>query len=316
MDKIYDVFTVGAGPAGLTAALYCRRAEKSVIIAEKEVAGGQVTHSPKIENYPGSAQMSGLDFAERLVAQVKEHGAELVEDEVTALHRDDDGLWTVSLAGDDKVRARSVIIAAGVHHRTLGLAGEDELEGAGVSYCAVCDGAFYRGMTVAVIGGGNSALQEAVMLSEICKKVYVIQNLDTLTGESALCGILATAPNVEIITGTVVSELIEDGGELRAIRLAPGTEKPTYTGCAAVDGDVLPLDGIFVAVGLKPENDCFADIASLDERGYISADESCSLGNGLFVAGDCRTKAVRQITTAVGDGAVAAVAACRYLTTL
>ena len=154
------------------------------------------------------------------------------------------------------------------------------------------------------------------MLSEICKKVYVIQNLNTLTGESALCGILAAAPNVEIITGTVVSELIEDGGELRAIRLAPGTEKPTYTGCAAVDGDVLPLDGIFVAVGLKPENDCFADIASLDERGYISADESCSLGNGLFVAGDCRTKAVRQITTAVGDGAVAAVAACRYLTTL
>ncbi len=315
MDKIYDVFTVGAGPAGLTAALYCRRAERSVIIAEKEVAGGQVTHSPKIENYPGSAQMSGLDFAERLVAQVKEHGAEFIEDEVTALHRDG-GIWSVSLAGGDTVRARSVIIAAGVHHRTLGLAGEDELEGAGVSYCAVCDGAFYRGMTVAVIGGGNSALQEAVMLSEICKKVYVIQNLDNLTGEGALCSILADAPNVEIITGTVVRELIEDGGELRAIRLAPGTDKPTYPSCAAVDGDVLPLDGIFVAVGLKPENDCFADVASLDERGYITADESCCVGDGLFVAGDCRTKAVRQITTAVGDGAVAAVSACRYLTTL
>lgn len=315
MDKIYDVFTVGAGPAGLTAALYCRRAERSVIIAEKEVAGGQVTHSPKIENYPGSAQMSGLDFAEWLVAQVKEHGAEFIEDEVTALHRDG-GIWSVSLAGGDTVRARSVIIAAGVHHRTLGLAGEDELEGAGVSYCAVCDGAFYRGMTVAVIGGGNSALQEAVMLSEICKKVYVIQNLDNLTGEGALCSILADAPNVEIITGTVVRELIEDGGELRAIRLAPGTEKPTYPSCAAIDGDVLPLDGIFVAVGLKPENDCFADVASLDERGYITADESCCVGDGLFVAGDCRTKAVRQITTAVGDGAVAAVSACRYLTTL
>lgn len=315
MDKIYDVFTVGAGPAGLTAALYCRRAERSVIIAEKEVAGGQVTHSPKIENYPGSAQMSRLDFAERLVAQVKEHGAEFIEDEVTALHRDG-GIWSVSLAGGDTVRARSVIIAAGVHHRTLGLAGEDELEGAGVSYCAVCDGAFYRGMTVAVIGGGNSALQEAVMLSEICKKVYVIQNLDNLTGEGALCSILADAPNVEIITGTVVRELIEDGGELRAIRLAPGTEKPTYPSCAAIDGDVLPLDGIFVAVGLKPENDCFADVASLDERGYITADESCCVGDGLFVAGDCRTKAVRQITTAVGDGAVAAVSACRYLTTL
>lgn len=315
MDKIYDVFTVGAGPAGLTAALYCRRAERSVIIAEKEVAGGQVTHSPKIENYPGSAQMSGLDFAERLVAQVKEHGAEFIEDEVTALHRDG-GIWSVSLAGGDTVRARSVIIAAGVHHRTLGLAGEDELEGAGVSYCAVCDGAFYRGMTVAVIGGGNSALQEAVMLSEICKKVYVIQNLDNLTGEGALCSILADAPNVEIITGTVVRELIEDGGELRAIRLAPGTDKPTYPSCAAVDGDVLPLDGIFVAVGLKPENDCFADVASLDEHGYITADESCCVGDGLFVAGDCRTKAVRQITTAVGDGAVAAVSACRYLTTL
>lgn len=314
-NTVYDVFTVGAGPAGLTAALYCRRAEKSVIIAEKEVPGGQVTHSPKIENYPGTAQMSGLDFAERLVNQVRNHGAEIVEDEVTALRRDN-GLWTVTLSGGDELQARSVILAAGVHHRTLGLPGEEELEGAGVSYCAVCDGAFYRGRTVAVIGGGNSALQEAVMLSEICKKVYVVQNLDFLTGESTLCGILSAAPNVEIITGTVVSELIEENGELKAIRLAPGTDNPTYAGISAVEGDVLPLDGIFVAVGLKPENEHFGDVARLDGNGYIISDESCSLGDGLFVAGDCRTKAVRQITTAVADGAVAAVAACRYISAL
>lgn len=313
-EKLYDVAVVGAGPAGLTAALYCRRSEKSVIIFEKEVAGGQVTHSPKIENYPGTAQMSGLDFAERLVDQVKSHGAELVDAEVTGVTRGDDGIWTVS-ADSEIYRAKTVILAAGVHHRTLGLEHEDELEGAGVSYCAVCDGAFYRGLTVAVIGGGNSALQEAVMLSELCKKVYVIQNLDFFTGEQSLVNILRSASNVELATGTIVSALIEDGGELKAIRLEAASDKSTVKEISGINTDTLelPLDGIFVAVGLKPENDAFASVAPLDERGYITADEGCDLGDGLFVAGDCRAKAVRQITTAISDGASAAVGACRYI---
>ncbi len=306
-NKIYDVAVVGGGPAGLTAALYCRRSEKSVIVFEKEVFGGQVTHSPKIENYPGTAQMGGLDFAERLTEQVRTHGAELEEKEITGISQAEDNTWNLS-ADNEIYRAKSVIIAAGVHHRTLGLENEEELEGAGVSYCAVCDGAFYRNMTVAVIGGGNSALQEAVMLSELCKKVYVVQNLDFLTGEQTLINLLEAAQNVEIITGTVVEKLIEDGGELRAIKLAKSPDSKNNT-----ESKELSLDGIFVAVGLKPENEVFASVAPIDEHGYIKSDESCTLGDGLFVAGDCRTKTVRQIATAVADGATAAVSACRYV---
>lgn len=309
-EKIYDVAIVGGGPAGLTAAIYCRRSEKSVIVFEKDVFGGQVTHSPKIENYPGTAQMGGLDFAERLTEQVRMHGAELAEKEITGISKAENNIWNLCANGET-YRAKSVIIAAGVHHRTLGLENEEALEGAGVSYCAVCDGAFYRNMNVAVIGGGNSALQEAVMLSELCKKVYVIQNLDFLTGEQALIKLLEAASNVEIITGTVVEELIEDGGELRAIRLA---KSPDSTNNA--ESKELPLDGVFIAVGLKPQNDAFASVAPIDERGYIISDESCTLGDGLFVAGDCRTKAIRQITTAVADGAAAAVSACRYVMSL
>ncbi len=314
-NRFYDVAVIGAGPAGLTSALYCRRAEKAVVVFEKDVVGGQVTHSPKIENYPGTAQMSGLDFAERLAEQVKSQGAEIIEAEVTGLSRGTDGSWKIMLSGGETYRSSAVIIAAGVHHRTLGLEKEEELEGCGVSYCAVCDGAFYRGLTAAVIGGGNSALQEAVMLSELCRHVYVIQNLDYFTGEQSLVSILKKAPNVELVTGTVVDRLIEEGGELRAVHLVRNGENSMLEGVSGIDTDThnLPLDGVFVAIGLKPENEAFSDVAPLDKYGYIEADEGCSLGGGLFVAGDCRTKKVRQIATAVSDGAAAAVSACQYI---
>lgn len=306
MNKIYDIIVVGAGPAGLTASLYARRAEKSVLVFEKDVVGGQVTHSPKIENYPGDIQMSGLDFAERLSEQVKAHDVEIVDAEVSSLENQN-GIWKV-VAGDKEYSSKCVVIATGARHRTLGLEREDELEGMGVSYCAVCDGAFYRGQTVAIIGGGNSALQEAILLSGLCKKVYVVQNLDFFTGESCLLNTLEKTENVEFITGKVVTELLGED-EITGIVLEPSQ----FTSDVDAERQILDVNGIFVAIGLKPDNEAFSNVVSLDKAGYIISDENCVLGDGLFVAGDCRTKGIRQITTAVADGASAALAACRYL---
>lgn len=299
---MYDMIVVGAGPAGLTAALYALRADKSVLILEKETFGGQITFSPKVENYPGILQMSGNEFAERLIEQVLSHGAQIELEAVTGIEPKGDIRLVHTEA--NTYESKTVVIAAGSKHRQLGLPNEDRLIGEGVSYCAVCDGPFYNGKTVAVIGGGNTALQEAVLLSEYCKRVYVVQNLPTLTGEGRLAATLQERPNVEIRLNRVVDTLVGETSLEKLILKDPESDL----------AEELAVDGIFVAIGQEPENQPFAGAVALDERGYIAADESCRTADpAVFVAGDCRAKAVRQITTATGDGAVAALAACRYI---
>ena len=302
---MYDIVIIGAGPAGLTAAVYGGRAEKSVLVLEKETFGGQVTHSPKIENYPGTLQMSGNEFAEKLVEQALSLGAEIELDEVTAVETD--GKIKKVIGENATYEAKSVIVATGSKHRKLGVADEEKFVGTGISYCAVCDGAFYKDKEVAVIGGGNTALQEAVMLSELCKKVTLVQNLSFFTGEKKLLNQLEKKDNVEFITSSVVCGL-EGEDTLSAVKI-----KNTETN----EEKTIFVDGIFVAIGQVPENEPFRSVASLDEYGYIVSGEECESGTeGVFVAGDCRTKLVRQIATAVSDGAVAAVNACRYIDSL
>ncbi len=302
---MYDIVIIGAGPAGLTAALYALRADKSVLVLEKETFGGQITFSPKIENYPSVMQISGNEFAEKMLDQVIAHGASIELATATKIEKKD-GYHTVITDGG-AFDGKTVIIAAGSKHRHLGLDRETELTGEGVSYCAVCDGAFYNGCDVAVIGGGNTALQEAVMLSEYCTKVYVIQNLSTMTGEGRLVAKLSERDNVEFIFDSVVTELI--GNErLEAIKIR---------NTKSDEERQIKLDGIFVAIGQVPENGNFTNVVALNDYGYIKASEDCLTDTpGVFVAGDCRTKAIRQVTTAAADGAVAALAACRYIDSL
>lgn len=297
---MYDIIVVGAGPAGLTAALYALRADKSVLVIEKDSFGGQITFSPKVENYPGFAEMSGNEFADKLIDQVLSQGGEVELGKVTEIRN---GETKTVVTEDGEFEAKAVIIATGVRHRMLGLEGEKELVGNGISFCAVCDGAFYKGKTVAVIGGGNSALQEALLLSDTAKKVFVIQNLENLTGEARLAEKLESKENVEIITSSVVSGLISDNSVLTGIRIKTGTNERT-----------LEIDGMFIAIGLIPENGIFEQLCDLNSYGYFDSDESCiTKTEGVFVAGDCRSKKIRQITTACADGSVAALAACEYL---
>ena len=297
---MYDIIVIGGGPAGLTAALYACRANKSVLVIEKGGFGGQITYSPKVENIPGFAEVTGNEFAEKLVEQVLSQEAEVECAEVLGIK---DGKYKTVLTDSGEFEAKSVIIATGAKHRLLGLENEQNLIGEGISFCAVCDGAFYAGKTVAVIGGGNSALQEAILLSDLAKKVYVIQNLDFFTGEQKLVEKLTAKENVEVILGNTVEKLLGEN-ELRGIVI-----KNTANGETAE----IALDGMFVAIGLVPQNDIFKDIITLDERGYVASDEFCKTNvDGIFVAGDCRTKTIRQVITAAGDGAVAALAACDW----
>lgn len=301
---MYDIIVVGAGPAGLTAALYARRSEKTVLVIEKSTFGGQITHSPRVENYPGFMQMSGTEFADKLVEQVLFQGAEIELDEVKEV-KGTPGAYTVVCAGGE-FQCKAVIIATGSKHRQLGLPGEEKFTGEGISYCAVCDGAFFRNKEVAIIGGGNTALQEAVMLSDICSKVTVVQNLDFFTGEDRLVNDIKNRSNVDTILGTVVDGIIGDD-KFKGI-----TIKNVATG----EVKELLLDGIFVAIGQEPENKPFENIVSLNDYGYINAGENClpdGSAEGIFVAGDCRSKSVRQVATAIADGAVAAIAACRFI---
>lgn len=287
----------------MTAALYALRADKSVLLLEKENFGGQITYSPKLENYPSIMEISGSAFAEQMLEQVMAHGASIELAEATKITDCKTHKIVSTEYGD--FEGKAVIIATGSKHRHLGLEGEDELIGAGISFCAVCDGSFFAGKKVAVIGGGNTALQEAVMLSDLCSEVIIIQNLSFMTGEKKLLQILEGKSNVKMIFDTVVTSLRSNSGELCAISL-----KNTKTN----EISSLSLDGMFVAIGQIPENDVFANVTELDNYGYIISDENCLTDTeGIFVAGDCRTKKIRQVTTAAADGAVAALAACRYI---
>ena len=302
---MYDIIIIGAGPAGLTAALYALRAEKSVLVIEKGVFGGQITFSPKIENYPGFAALSGNELADKMMEQVIAHGAEFEMETVTRIV-DENGVKKIDTEDGAVFEGRSVIIATGAAHRHLGAPGEEELIGSGVSFCAVCDGAFYSGQTVAVIGGGNSALQEASLLSETCKKVVIVQNLPQLTGEKRLADALLAKDNVEAIYNSTVSGFESANGAVSGVKI-----RNAVTG----EDSTVAAEGVFVAIGLVPATGFLKDTGLLDEYGYVKADESCRTAmEGVFVAGDCRTKTVRQITTAAADGATAALAACAYVT--
>ena len=305
---MYDIIIIGAGPAGLTAAIYARRAEKSVLLIEKATFGGQITHSPRVENYPGFISLSGSELGEKLFEQAMTLGTDIELDTVTGISGEA-GHLTVTCEGGSTFEGKTAIIATGSRHRDLGLENEEKFVGEGISYCAVCDGAFYKGKTVAVIGGGNSALQEAVLLSEGCTHVTVVQNLPYLTGEHSLQNILAGRDNVSFIYSTVVAGILgDDTFEGLRLRNVDTNEETALT-----------VDGTFVCIGQIPENAAFADVVKLNDYGYVAAGEDCRPETaipGVFVAGDCRTKSIRQVTTATADGAVAALAACRYLDTL
>ena len=296
-EKMYDVIIIGGGPAGLTAATYAQRAGKSSLVIEKNGFGGQISWSPKVENFPGFMSVSGAELGDKFLEQAMEQGAEVELDEVTEIVDGETKL--VKCLSGAEFEAKAVIIATGAKPRMLGLPHEDELVGNGVGFCAVCDGAFFKGKDVAVNGGGNSALQDAILLSETCRKVYVIHRRDSFRGEAKLVEALRKRSNVEFVLNASV-EALEGDGEL--------------TGVTVTGGRKITLDGLFVAIGHEPDNGAFSKLIELDDNGYSVSGESCITKTpGIFTAGDCRRKTVRQVTTAVADGATAALAACSYI---
>ena len=301
---MYDIIIVGGGPAGLTAAVYARRAGKSVLVFEKNSFGGQIAFSPKVENIPGTISISGAAFADALVEQAMNLGADVELETVVSIEKKQK-LFAVSTEEGSCFEGSAVILAVGVKHRTLGLPGEAELIGNGISFCAVCDGAFYTGQNTVMVGGGNSALQEALLLSEVCNRVTVIQNLAFFTGEKTLADALMAKENVEVFFSTLVTGYETENGTLTGVRI-----RSEETGLE----QTVKADGAFLAVGLAPQNEPFAALTRLNDWGYFDADEACTTPTpGLFVAGDCRSKTIRQVVTASADGATAAMAACRYL---
>lgn len=302
---MYDIIIIGGGPAGLTAALYALRAGKSVLVIEKSTFGGQITWSPKVENFPTIPLISGAELGDRLTSQVLEQGAELELDEVVSVELDGD-IKRVKTDFGGTFEAKALIIAAGARPRTLGIPGEDALMGAGVCFCAVCDGAFYKDRPVAVNGGGNSALQDAMLLSDTCSKVYLIHRRDTFRGEARLVEALRARENVEFVLNSSITALI---GQDELSGLIVTNDKG--------GSREISVDGLFVAIGHAPDNGVFSEIIDLDKGGYADSDESCTTKTpGVFVAGDCRKKNVRQLTTAAADGSCAALAACRYVDAL
>ena len=302
-DKHYDIIIIGGGTAGMTAAIYARRAGKSVLLLEGETLGGQISASPRVENYPGIPAVSGMDFSDRLFTQVTDLGADFELDTVTELI---DGETKTVITSYGRYTASAVIAAVGLRHRRMGLPMEEELIGQGISFCAVCDGAFYRGADVAVYGGGNTALQEALFLADICNSVTVIHRRAEFRADKILVERVKAKENIRLLTDCTVTALdaVSPLAGLTVTNVKTGAEEH------------LAVTGLFVAIGQLPRTEVLAGVVALDERGFILAGEDCKTDReGIFAAGDCRTKEVRQLTTAAGDGAVAATAACEYLDT-
>lgn len=300
---MFDIIIVGAGTAGLSAAIYAVRAGKRVLILEKKTYGGQIVNTPEVENYPGIAKISGFEFATNLCNQAKDLGAELKYEGVVSIERHTAQIFKV-ITDSKEYTCSAVILATGAKNRPLGVAGEEKLIGAGVSYCATCDGMFFRGRDVAVVGGGNTALEDALFLSNYCNKVYLIHRRDEFRGEKRQADRIREKSNVELVLSSKVVELKYDDAVTGVV------VESTKDGARRE----LQVQGVFVAIGQMPDNEAYAELVDLDSKGYIVAGEDCRTScDGIFVAGDCRTKKVRQLATAAADGAVAALAACEYI---
>ena len=292
---MYDIIIVGAGPAGLTSAIYACRAKKSVLVLEANTYGGQIVNTLDIENYPVEEHISGFDFATRLYNQTKNLGAEIKFEKVVEIKN---GSIKEVVTTKNVYKCKAIILATGAENRKLGLPNEDDLVGRGVSYCATCDGAFYKDKDVAVVGGGNTAIEDALYLSDTCHTVYLIHRRDKFKAEETLIEKLKEKNNIKCIFNSTVTKLIADD---------------KLTGIVVNDSEI-SVDGLFIAVGRVPENQNFAKVVSLDKFGYVIASEDCHTNvDGIFVAGDNRTKLLRQLVTATGDGAVAATEAIKYI---
>ena len=298
---MYDIIVIGAGPAGLTSAIYARRANKKVLVFEAKNYGGQIINTLDIENYPIEEHISGFDFATRLYNQAKNLGAEIIFEKVVDIN--DLGEEKEIITTKNTYKTKTIIIATGSENRKLGLPNEDDLVGKGISYCATCDGAFYKGKTVAVVGGGNTALEDALYLTDLVQKVYLIHRRDEFRGEESTVNLLKEKNNIEFIYNSNVTKL-------NASKRLDSIEITTNNG----DTRTLNIDGLFIAVGRTPENQNFAKLINLDKTGYVIANENCHTNiPGIFVAGDNRVKKLRQLVTATSDGAIAAVEAIKYV---
>ena len=300
---MYDIIIIGSGPAGLSAAIYAQRACLDTIVIEKNgISGGQVLNTWEVDNYPGFPGVTGFELSRQFREHANKLGARVVQDEVVQVELS--GNVKKVVCEEETYEARCVILASGAHHRTLEVPGEEELRGAGVSYCATCDGAFFRGRTVAVVGGGDAALEDAIFLARMCEKVYIVHRRDKLRGAKRLQERLQALENVEFVWNSETAA-IEGNGQVEALRL-----RQTKTG----EERRLDVDGVFIAIGIAPESELYAGQLELDEQGYIRADESGQTSvPGVFAAGDVRTKALRQILTAASDGANCVASAERYL---
>lgn len=298
---MYDIIIIGAGPAGMTAAIYGKRALKSVLILEAITYGGQIINTLDIENYPVEAHISGFDFATKLYNQVIDLGAEIKYEKVTEII--DKNEYKEVMTSKNTYQTKTIIIATGADNRKLGLENESDLIGKGISYCATCDGNFFKKKDVAVVGGGNTALEDALYLSSIANKVYLIHRRDQFRGDQSVIEKLKEQDNVEFVYNSNVTKLIAD-------------ESLTSIEVTNKDGSTknIPVKGLFIAIGKVPENENFKNLINVDEAGYIIADESCHTNiPGIFVAGDTRNKELRQLVTATADGAIAATEAVKYL---